>query len=43
MKAKPTVNASEETIPIDLYIPGCPPQPEAMIEGVAKLMGVLNA
>jgi len=33
----------EEVIPIDLYIPGCPPQPEAMIAGVAKLMGVLNA
>ena len=33
----------DEFIPIDLYIPGCPPQPEAMIEGVAKLMGVLNA
>jgi len=33
----------KETIPIDMYIPGCPPQPEAMIQGVAKLMGVLNA
>jgi Ni,Fe-hydrogenase III small subunit len=33
----------EEVIPVDLYIAGCPPKPEAMIEGVAKLMGVLNA
>ncbi|HSW56175.1 MAG TPA: NADH-quinone oxidoreductase subunit NuoB [Ignavibacteriaceae bacterium] len=33
----------EDVIPIDLYIPGCPPKPEAMIEGVVKLMGVLNA
>ncbi len=32
----------EEVIPIDLYIPGCPPKPEAMIEGVAKLVEVLN-
>lgn len=32
----------EEVIPIDMYIPGCPPKPEAMIEGVAKLIGVLN-
>ena len=32
----------EEIIPIDLYIPGCPPKPEAMIEGVAKLVEVLN-
>jgi membrane-bound hydrogenase subunit mbhJ len=32
----------EEILPIDLYIPGCPPKPEAMIEGVAKLVEVLN-
>ena len=32
----------EDVIPIDMYIPGCPPKPEAMIEGVAKLIGVLN-
>ena len=32
----------EDVIPIDMYIPGCPPKPEAMIEGIAKLMGVLN-
>jgi len=32
-----------DTIPIDMYIPGCPPKPEAMIEAIAKLMGVLNA
>ncbi len=32
----------EEVIPIDLFIPGCPPKPEAMIEGVVKLVEVLN-
>lgn len=31
-----------EVIPIDMYIPGCPPKPEAMIDGVVKLVGVLN-
>lgn len=36
------VDDIEEVIPIDMYIPGCPPKPEAMIEGVAKLIGVLN-
>ena len=35
-------NKNEDIIPIDLYIQGCPPKPEAMIEGVAKLIGVLN-
>ncbi len=32
----------EEVIPFDLLIPGCPPKPEAMIAGVAKLIGVLR-
>jgi membrane-bound hydrogenase subunit mbhJ len=37
-----TVPCREEVIPFDLYIPGCPPRPEAMIEGIVKLMGVLR-
>lgn len=36
------VEDRESVIPIDMYIPGCPPKPEAMIEGVAKLMEKLN-
>jgi membrane-bound hydrogenase subunit mbhJ len=32
----------EEIIPIDLYIPGCPPKPEAMIDGIVRLIGVLR-
>ncbi len=34
---------ARKEIPIDMFIPGCPPAPEAMIAGIAKLMGVLNA
>ena len=33
----------QEVIPINLYIPGCPPKPENMIQGVVKLVEVLNA
>ena len=32
----------DEVIPVDIYIPGCPPKPEAMIAGVAKLIAKLK-
>ena len=32
----------EAVIPVDLFIDGCPPKPEAMIDAVVKLVGVLN-
>ncbi|RKY31679.1 MAG: NADH:ubiquinone oxidoreductase [Candidatus Omnitrophota bacterium] len=28
----------DELMPVDVYIPGCPPKPEAMIAGIAKLI-----
>ncbi len=37
-----TVERREDVIPFDLYIPGCPPKPEAMLEGIVKLVGVLR-
>lgn len=32
----------DDILPVDLYIPGCPPKPEGMIAGVAKLLGMLR-
>jgi len=29
----------DKVIPVDVYIPGCPPKPEAMFAGVVKLIG----
>lgn len=41
-KSYNTGEKPKDIIPINLYIPGCPPKPEAMIEGVVKLVEVLN-
>jgi len=32
----------DEIIPVDMYIPGCPPKPEAIIGGIIKLIGKIN-
>ena len=32
----------DEAIPVDAYIPGCPVSPDALIDGVTKLLKVLK-
>jgi len=33
----------DEIIPVDAYIPGCPPKPEAVIGALVKLIGKIKA
>jgi Ni,Fe-hydrogenase III small subunit/Pyruvate/2-oxoacid:ferredoxin oxidoreductase delta subunit len=34
-----TVGAVDAVLPVDLYIPGCPPNPIALLDGLLKLLG----
>jgi NADH-quinone oxidoreductase B subunit len=36
------LNGVDQVIPVDAYIPGCPPKPEAIIDGVVKLLNSLK-
>lgn len=33
----------DKIVPVNVYIPGCPPKPEAIIAGVVKLIGKVKA
>jgi Ni,Fe-hydrogenase III small subunit len=35
-------NGADSIVPIDLYVPGCPPHPITILDGLLRLLGVLK-
>jgi NADH-quinone oxidoreductase subunit B len=37
------VQGADKFMPVDIYVPGCPPRPEALMEGIIRLHEAVSA
>ena len=36
-------NALDQFMPVDVYVPGCPPRPETLIEGIMAIQRIIDS
>ena len=41
-KSYSVLKGADKVVPVDVYVPGCPPRPEAILDAIVKLRGRMS-